>query len=366
MKRRFSTISPSQFYGSKRFKSSTGQSISPNFAKLSKRLDRAVANRVRGKRSKRRSAKRGGKGKYMSRVVTSPSHGVSYTRTNVVYRKTGINMTKLTQPSLYKGLSQTGITSEWNKQGVQALGVSFGSKAQLQFLFDRTAKAITTTGYTGSSLVDNQASFKFYLDSVVSNYIFTNQAPTDCELEIYDCVSKITSSSYNSPTYCWDLGINEADQDPLATQTITFPKSIPTESKLFNITWKCVKKVTINISPGRSHDHTFVHKMNRLVDTSYMMNYNMVKGITNASFIVVRGALGDSNNNNTVGSVGYTPAKVIGIHEQRFVTRILNEHPRIYGVGSGLIAAEPANVWTQDEGSGAPQNIGPAFRTTYA
>lgn len=365
MKRKFSTISPSKFYGSKRFKPSGGQVVNKDFAKLSRNLDRAMAKRVRGS-PKRRAGKRG-RGSFKSRPITSPHHGVSFTRSTVVYRNRNAIVKKLTQPSLLKSLFPEALTSLWNKQGVRVMGESYNSRAFMQLIFSYAAKLLVPTLVsTAPYMNDDQSSFKLFIDKTEHNYVITNQAPTDCEIEIYDLVCKNTASVYQNPIALWEAGISHSDQTPDSTQSATFCRSKPFESKEFNIHWKVVKKHTINISPGRSHDHTFSMKVNRMIDTSYFYANGMVKGITSCSMYVTRGALGDSTNTDAIGTVGFTVAKCVIVGESRWTVRLLNEHPRIYTTLSSLIATEPANVWTQDEGSGAPQNIGPAFRTTYA
>lgn len=366
MKRKFVTIPPSQFYGSKRFKPTGGQVVNKDFAKLSRNLDRAMAKRIRGKSSRKRAGKRG-RGSFKARTITSPHHGVSFTRSSVVYRNRFSTMKKLTQPSLYKNLFPNSLTSLWNQQGIKTMGESYNSQTFIQVMFQTASKLLVPTLITTYPYMnDDQSSFKMFIDKSEHNYIITNQAPTDVEIEIYDLVCKNTSSTYQAPDFLWTRGIQRSDLDPNATPTINFPRSKPFESKEFNIQWNVVKKHTVNISPGRSHDHTFSMKVNRLVDTSYFYANGMVKGITSVSMIVCRGALGDSDNSNTVGTIGFTPAKCVIVGESRWTVRLLNEHPRVYTTATSLTAEEPANVWTQDEGSGAPQNIGPAFRTTYA
>lgn len=361
------SVSPDNFYGKKR-KRSQKRNYAAKKARLTK--SKSVPYTRTGGRAKRgmlesKTPKLGGMRRY-SRRITNGISGLSFSNTYLKsLRKLPKIMKMISQMTTYETYWTNGFTSQFNTQGVfvNATPMLNGDINNLTNLALQKLNYLGTA--SGSSLQVGQRSFKMYLEDFQLTSQFTNQAPTSVEFDIYDLVAKNTSQNYASPATEWESGIDDQNQsgNPSLSSSDK-PFSVPTTSKRFNIAWKIVGKNTVELAAGRTHEHKFTKKVNIPIDTEYPNVYAQIKGITCAQLIIMRGGLGDSNNSRSAGTIGFTAGKLICMNRLRLQGRLVSDNPRNYSQNSYLVTTEPANVYVQDEGSGAVTDT--KVVTTYA
>nr|WAE42539.1 MAG: capsid protein [Cressdnaviricota sp.] len=286
-------------------------------------------------------------------VIKAPASGLSHSYVSNVYKPQpmGKIYRAISNSSTYEILNPISLVGAGSVQAVGTLVENYKS-AELSNLFNWAQTYInqSSSKLTSAALGAGQYSFKMYLGSVINVTEFANCSPGGLEVEIYDCVSKVTANAYTSPDTAWTNGITDESEGFTVSNNQLF--SVPTTSKAFNMNWRIVKRTKIELGIGRSHEHTFAHKPNRIIDTEYFNTFNMVKGITAATLFVARGTVGDSLQTNAVGVVGTGNVKLVGVCRKKYISRAVESTPRNYFQQNNLAAA-PASLYTQNEGSGA-------------
>lgn len=354
-------ISPGKFYGKR--KRSSGMSAANKKAKMSTvKRSRVGKIKTSGRSSflsTKRKSSRGGR-----RIINGIS-GLSHSSTYIKSYRRVPKVVKYMSPRVTReGVYPSGFTTNFNEQGVYTNFPVYTSTAVNQ-ISNIALEKLNYLGVANSSLIQTgQKSFKIMLEDfqLISN--FTNQAPTSVEFEIYDLMCKATSTTYQDPKDLWEQGIDDINQGASSATTALQPFSVPTTSKAFNIAWKILNVTKVELAAGRTHEHKFVKKLNIPIDTQYSNTYSQIKGVTHNQLIVIRGGLGDSNNNRTIGTVGFTAAKLICVNRMKYTGRMVSDNPRVYRQITSLNPLEPGTVFVQDEGSGAVTDT--KVVTTYA
>lgn len=208
-----------------------------------------------------------------------------------------------------------------------------------------------TPAYNGPLVGGAATSQKLSLGSVFTETTLQNEGSGTAYVDIYDVVSKVTTVSYLDPSTQWASGL--ADEVQNSTASVTCPHTLPTASKLFNVTWKILRRTQVEISPGRGHLHRFTFKPRRIIDYEYFNKFQQVRGITCVQFLVHRGQVGDTvGTMASVGTVTIAPAKVVGTVRQKYNVRACTSNQRYLETINNLSLA-PANLYNFDEGSGA-------------
>nr|WAE42564.1 MAG: capsid protein [Cressdnaviricota sp.] len=311
-------------------------------------------------------------------IIRPPPSGVSHSYTTLKYKpmKMMKGFRAITGSSTYENLSTFGFTSLSGRQGANVTHNGFNgtSGGDMQtIVIPQLQKGYNQSIYSGTeSLVipqfqTYQTSFKIILDSLINTSVFTNQSYAACQIEIYDLVSKVTTGVYASPVSVWASGAGTSTPEGVyelagiqaassSMQGSNFPYAVPTTSKAFNMIWKIVRRTKIELGPGRCHEHVYVFKPGRIIDTEYFADFSQVKGITIASMAVVQGLPGDDNTAvNTIGNVNIAPAKIVGVLRTKYVTRSVSSSPRNYNNANSLSNSATVINFVQ-EGSGAVQN----------
>lgn len=303
------------------------------------------------------------------------SHGLSKSVAMVVMKKKN-NLIS----SIYKKMSNLGtsevyatdtIQSDWNRQGVYVFaphfigGIPTTSNQITSVANDACLKYLNTANSASSSamLQTNARDYKCFIEGASQTILFTNQAPTSVNFEIYDLVAKVTSD-YKDPAAVWEAGADNIEIAGGTFPKIQYPYAKPTISKAFNCAWKIKKVTKVELAAGRSHEHLHMSKINKIVDTEYAYQFGMLKDVTTVTMIVLRGGLGDNQNNRGPGTVGYTVSKLICAYKTAYKMRILQDTPRQLKLASYFTYPEPTSVFVQDEGSGAVTDT--KVPTTYA
>lgn len=301
------------------------------------------------------------KPKYTDRKKLSPQRPIiskigieSYSCTTLRYKPTKeIKIAKIvTEPGIIR-YNQSG--TEVSGQGVQ-LAFYYDQMWQGNTVPDSINTIAAQLSYLGVNTIQNlvinanTASNKFWLEEASTETRFTNENTLPCELELYDVISKVTKVAVSIPTADWTNGLVNMQ----ANTTASIPSnagvygSAPTLSKLFNITWKIVKRTKVSLQAGATHKHCFRFYPNRLVDSQYATSYNQIRGITAGTFGVIKGLPCES----TSGFAGpfnqptTSHAKVIWVATKQFRMRQLFQYPRQL-----LYVNNPLPVNQLDEGS---------------
>lgn len=315
----------------------------------------------------------GKKGKYHKKksyaIVRPPASGLSNSTTKLWYKKTkvGREALKLFEPATYENDFTISVSNTaYNTQAIARMHVGYSSSGSttISNLFTKVQQGYSGgTGVLplyGNSSVQN--SFKFEVNSMVQILTLSNESPGAVEFDIYDCVAKVTSTTYLAPEDAWTNGLVDENNAGVACAN-TFIGATPFTSKLFNSTWKVVKRSKVELGSGRAHRHVFNFKPNRVVDSQYFDNFACVKGITTTTFVVARGMPVDSSNTATIGTIGVSPVKLVGYVREKYVTRLVSVAPRTY-YQSTNITTDALTRYTVQEGSGAPVDV-KASATTY-
>lgn len=204
----------------------------------------------------------------------------------------------------------------------------------------------------GTGNQNRSISNKFLLEQVSSEIRFMNQAPSTVELEIYYCQSRVTSNAVVGATAAWQRAIDAEAGESLSSDVtnngINQPYTRPTSRKLFNISWKVVKKISLTLEAGRELISTYVFKPMAIMDTQYWAQYEQVKGMTHDVFIVQRGVIGDDLNQKTVGQVTTTPTKVIWTQRVKTKISMISDNSRKYHQVGALPESGVSNLYIQD------------------
>jgi len=145
----------------------------------------------------------------------------------------------------------------------------------------------------------NSAEKKLLITSYDSEMLITSASSVISFVEIYDVVAK-TTGNFEIPTDNWSQGIINS-RDNFTQNDFNVYNARPTQSKSFNLKWKVLKRTSVQLVGGATHRHKFSISLRRLIDTDHFYNNGMVRGITCAQFIVVKGGqvVTDAENEQT-------------------------------------------------------------------
>lgn len=211
----------------------------------------------------------------------------------------------------------------------------------------------------------NRASEKFSFIGSTDEIEFMNCAPTSCEFDIYVLIDKTTDQVSSDPGTIWQAGISqEQNNADLPLESFNSPWQRPTDVKAFRIAYWS-KRYPCVLSPGQKCKFTYIFKRNRLLDTSYMFNYEQIRGITHKIYVVARGTIVDSTNDKAVSFNGQSlsEVKLVFIRKISMNGSILSTLPRVNkqiiltgGTATGVLPTALAGQWHIDEDTGEPEN----------
>lgn len=240
----------------------------------------------------------GGESFSYAKYVGRPSKGTKYIK--VLTQEFNNKETIAFYTSSNWGL-QNSITIRGFLNGPELIAIL--NRAQ-KFWNGVTNTAVRQNMSSGGNLASGFKSQKFFIDGVTAKFKFNNAGNTLCNIEIYDCIAKTTQTTLQDPVTDWTVGLT--DQDFTVSQSVTTPGAQPTEIKAFNIKWKILQKTRLSLHPGQFHTHTLSLKHNKILDTSYIEDYEQIRGITTQTFFKVQGIPVDKNASGS--SFGQDPA----------------------------------------------------------
>ena len=295
-----------------------------------------------------------------NRQVVQARVGSTESHANLSYKpgKAMKYLKLLSQPATWESIDQFQAISDPtlnnnNKQLITVpttffTGTDFTTISANLFVTGQTTNAVAPSTF--------DQSFKLGIDGFACTFEFVNMVQTQAEIDIYEVISKITKPAYVSPATDWQTGMT-AQEGPGVYTISSALRSCPTESKAFNMTWKIIKKTTIELAPGELHKHTFVFKPKRQLDTEYYYTYNQIKGITGAIMMVFRGTPVDAVRGLSLGSVQQSPIKISGWYKRTYKTRELALLPRNNVFINNISGAVQANAYTINEEAGTSTDV---------
>lgn len=195
-------------------------------------------------------------------------------------------------------------TTVSNSSSYLTSGTGVQASIQLSILNSTNLNSIKLEANAGVATAN---ALKLYLGYAKHRLVFKNQSNCVGKVQIYDIVSKyITDTSIDSPIEAWTKGYTDLG---LATQPTIIgntPFNSPEFRRCFNV--KSVR--TFNVEPGQQHEHTVIHKINRVYNTTVWDNIGTqasVKGITSWIMVVFQGSLGHETDNT---KITYMPMKL--------------------------------------------------------
>lgn len=233
-------------------------------------------------------------------------------------------------------------------------------KSQLGNIYNAIARSYVVKSTTGAEYLtqvyntSSSEAKKFAVNHGQYRVTLSNQAPSTAKVTIYVLQSKTSSTVAELPHSAWSAGL-VATQVGGSTNSPAFPNSSPTMSKEFNLKWKVLKKQNVDLHAGADHEHVFNFAIKRIIDTTYMNNFEDIRGITHKVMIVARGSVADTANNKTVGTITTSDIKIVGTIKETYTAQMLTYWPRVVFQNNGL-AATAANLWEIGEG-GAPVDV---------
>lgn len=134
---------------------------------------------------------------------------------------------------------------------------------------------------------------RFFIGHVKRKMCIRNQTNTVAKVSIYDMVYKRNpmDNAFDSPVELWSKGYTDMGRTNQHLQVHTTPFKSPEFNRYIS-----VKKVTVmHLEAGQQHEHTFIHRVNRVIDSTEFdnaSNISAIGGLTSTTMIVFHGSLG--------------------------------------------------------------------------
>lgn len=296
---------------------------------------------VRGRKSvgrRRQSVRRAKQGMPKRQTLQSSLGGLTMSRFSSAQRPNAVattikragapNTINITYPGVLRGEGGRQQYGSWYVNAGNDLRRIWASiqSEYLQVNPVTNAEVTSTTPYTGTfNPTPGNQSFRYVLESSISQLYLANTSGTPLNVELYDIVCKrdlgqvgfdisgypiqnngrpypIPSGTQNgtpflTPDIAWYQGM--ANQNTTATGFESFaltektdPSNLgatPYQSKLFKDYFKVVRKTNLSLPIGGQHKHFLDLKPNRVIDGDMLWQNSLFKGLSFFTLIVASG-----------------------------------------------------------------------------
>nr|WAE42582.1 MAG: capsid protein [Cressdnaviricota sp.] len=269
--------------------------------------------------------------KKKEKILRSPASGLSHSGFYLKMRKS----------LALKMYEKLGATNTYEINGYAGIGCSVGTQLTKQLyglnnypdwsaFFNQSLQYLTAGGAATSSagLVAKQRSFKMAITTASVKICYTNQSDGDLILDIYDLIAKRDRAQSVDCTTDWQNGLTDQQGTAGAAGLNYYWGAVPTTSKLFNQEWTIKKRTSVELGPGRTHEHMVVLHINKIVDSEIFSQFAsaqtpyLMKGISYANMIVGRGMPVDDGGiaagTITVGNISTSPCKVVTVGHLKY------------------------------------------------
>lgn len=274
---------------------------------------------------------------YKSKEYKNPV-AQGYGKTNHTYTK---RVKDPSIPKLYKQMSSltmynsidTGAgISAVGDQGVAMIGTWYAGRSGLttpgdsaMLLTDQfnDAQRYVATGnqyHTGNLWIAGSGaqSHKLFLKRFTHELTITNQSPIDAKVKIRYLFSKVSAADSDNPITTWTNAI--AAETNNSVSSIAQPGANPSETKGFNLRWKCFHEQNLMMPAGYTHEHTETINFNRIIDMMHCDTFNVIRGITITCMIQWYGQPVDDGG---TAKVTFAPVKLIWISNYKASCRFI-------------------------------------------
>lgn len=279
------------------------------------------------------------------------SNGVKYKTVNVSYKASK-------RGKQTKALSQLGHTYYYTTGGQTSAVGAQGASAVGDLLCPELVTFHTNLN-DEIALTANRANEKLYFEGSKDEIEFLNCSPTTMELDIYCLIDKTTQTIGNDPGAIWQDGINDESNNAATVPVESFstPWMKPTSTKAFNINY-WTKRYPVTLTAGEKCKFTYNFKRKRLLDTSYITNFTLIRGITHRIYVVQRGTLVDANNLKTftAGNQSLSETKLVWVRKRTIYGSILSTLPKVVKQTGLNLPTILAGQWHIDEDTGEAED----------
>lgn len=268
----------------------------------------------------------------------------------------------------------TGLTLGLQGLGyaIQGMEPSF-TPNHIQALMEEASNYnITKSGLlaAGANSFSTQRSHKVILDSAITKAMIGNMTSVGCVFDIYDLVAKRDINNVNgdnTPIAAWQRGLEmQQGSNTVPGDFVTIGGqagmlgAVPTSSQAFNYLWRIAKRTKVELGPGQTHEHTFNHKPNRLLDSARIWIkdtggttsvFQALGGLTHRIMLVARGTVVETNDDSGTFSSSHIKLGIIASRTARI--RLLTSQPRLTAFGDNLPQVSAATQRYYNPGSGA-------------
>lgn len=294
-------------------------------------------------------------------ITRSPTSGISHSRFTAKYIKSKIpyGMLKTIPVFHYRENSSGTLLCLVDRQNAEIVKTIGGADRLKVLSFDATAGQLA--GAVSSQLNDaaGYRSIKTCVLNVGSTTSFTNCGTECITMDIYEISPKIDQlTAGKDPLNAWnETGIDDHAADALAGGTAPYTKwyqymfTTPKQSNTFNHNYKVLKKTTVELGPGRSHEHVSRYIGPKIFDTTYAQDNLILRQFTRFIMIVVRSVALDDANTFAAGGVCFGQCKVVYKTVTTYTIKNFTRSQRRInynnnGIDTGLIP------YTMNEGDG--------------
>lgn len=294
------------------------------------------------------ASKHGGSGsrtitrtKRRPRVIQSPPNGLSksFNLCKCIPSKVTGLYKKLTQPCIQQFIGTIGVST------TGATGKQISTEFTPMYTrMDLVAQANETLALQNGAVSSNPSGivsgtgkgnlYKMFFAYGESSTMMTNQEQFTTIVKVYDL--KCIRNTNVAPIATWVEGALQqlgANTSGYTGNGVDAPGATPYQSSYFRKYWKILKCTEVELGPGRVHRHTFVHRMNKLVDTSVFSDNGQtiyIAGLSTLQLVVSHGIPGDTLATNAVGTITLTPVKLVCVVNVKYQSRALPITPGVY------------------------------------
>lgn len=193
----------------------------------------------------------------------------------------------------------------------------------------------------------------------------TNMAPNVTFCTLYICKARDdTGSTTNVPSLVWENAVDDqagvdATYGTAAIVSKLWPFGKPKPNASFRESWTIIHTKDLDFDPGETKRHVVNCQINKERDFADIVENSAgyLKGISHYAFIVGRGGPADTSNTTAVGTIEFSPCKIIGVSGIKQRITVAEKASKILNQYNGLPTAGAANLYTMNDDSGAAVNV---------
>lgn len=211
------------------------------------------------------------------RPIQNPGGIVTQSKFNIRYRNSISALIRKNASAPNYDISN-GVGSFEALSGFQgSIDSSYCLQSQLQTVFSR----MPATAPTGN------ATRRMLYESFMRKIVFTNASSASAVLDLYDIACKEDNDLFVKAS--WSDGVNMETTLPSGTPPVNVLGIRPWHSQRFNQFFRVIRKTTVNLTAGASHQHNVSLQLNALVKEQRVNENVCYRGLSFFTIAVVKG-----------------------------------------------------------------------------